>query len=197
MLPVIEAPPTDTVPVVMAAAIANDPADCVLAIAIVFVLLSAPMEIVLPLPVIERFPLGVFIVTAPDPAEFPIVVLEFPVVLTVVVPVMAAPFAVTVKPPAVTVKPPVVTVIPALVVKVPVTAVFPVALPMFTAPVPPVPIVVTPAPVAFRLTVPAAVKLVNVAAAATVPPIAGGDANTAGRFDGMITVLVEIAPAIA
>ena len=109
-------------------------------ILIVFVLLSEPIEIVFPLPVIARFPLGTAIVIAPLPDALPIVVAALPVTLIWVVPTTVN---------AAKVVPPVGVIVPDTV-KLPVIAVLPVESPIATAPVPPVPIVVTPAPVALR-----------------------------------------------
>jgi hypothetical protein len=60
---------------------------------------------------------------------------------------------------------------------------FPAPVAIVIAPEDP-PIVVVPVPVAFKLTVPAAVRLVNVPAAGVVLPVAGGAAKTADKLLG-------------
>jgi len=67
----------------------------------------------------------------------------------------------------------------------PVRVVFPVAFPRASDPVPPVAIVVAAAPVALIDAVPTDVRAVTVAAAGTVAPKGGGDANIGVIFDGV------------
>src|SRR5579863_91868 len=120
-------------------------------------------------PDVVAAPIAYVVVAAPLRTKFPVPACNVRAAAPVVEPIVTRFAAASLAIP--TVLPP------------PVREKLPVPVAMVIAPVEP-PIVVVAVPEALRLTVPTAVKLVNVPAAGVVPPMAGGAAKTAARLDG-------------
>ena len=134
-------------------------------------------------------------VIIPVPLDFPIVIVVVvaPVIETLPVPACKVKLAAPVWLPIVTRFAAASLAMPT-VLPPPVSEKFPAPTATVIAPEEP-PIVVAAVPDAFKLTVPTAVKAVEVTAAGVVLPKANGTAKIAAALEGVSTVFVDIAPA--